>query len=94
MDREYLKDIVREVLSNFQESDLIVKKTKKSWSEHKSELKDNINKLIDYIEKDVYYKEGGVEEITDVIDDTIEILKNWKRKVKSGVSKGDILDEN
>jgi hypothetical protein len=32
MDREYLKDIVREVLSNFQESDLIVKKTKKSWS--------------------------------------------------------------
>jgi len=69
--KEDIQNMVKEVLSNFQESDLITKKTQKSWSKHKQELKGNVSKLINYIEKDKYYKEGCVDEISEVIDDTI-----------------------
>jgi len=73
---------------------LIVKRTKKSWSEHKSELKSNIEKLFTFIEKDKYYEENGVEEISDLIDDTVDILNTWKQRIKTNAPKGDVLDEN
>jgi len=92
--KEDIQSIVREVLSNVKESDLIVKRTKKTWSEHKSELKSNIEKLFDFIEEDKYYEEDGVEEITDLIDDTVNILNTWKKRVKTNAPKGDVLDEN
>jgi hypothetical protein len=92
--KEDIQSIVREVLSNVKESDLIVKRTKKTWSEHKSELKSNIEKLFDFIEEDKYYEENGVEEITDLIDDTVNILNTWKKRIKTNAPKGDVLDEN
>jgi hypothetical protein len=92
--KEDIQSIVREVLSNVKESDLIVKRTKKTWSEHKSELKSNIEKLFDFIEEDKYYEENGVEEIADLIDDTVNILNTWKKRVKTNAPKGDVLDEN
>ena len=45
--KEDLQSIVREVLSNVEESDLIVKRTKKTWPEHKFEIKGNVEKLFD-----------------------------------------------
>jgi hypothetical protein len=92
--KEDLQGIVREVLSNVKESDLIVKRTKKPWSEHKSELKGNIEKLFKYIEEDKYYEDNGVEEISELIDDTVEILDTWKKRIRSNAPKGDVLDEN
>jgi hypothetical protein len=92
--KEDIQSIVREVLSNVKESDLIVKRTKKTWSEHKSELKSNIEKLFDFIEEDKYYEENGVEEIADLIDDTVNILNTWKKRIKTNAPKGDVLDEN
>lgn len=92
--KEDLQSIVREVLSNVEESDLIVKRTKKTWPEHKSELKGNIEKLFDYIEEDKYYEKDGVNEISDLIDDTIEVLNTWKKRIRSNAPKGDVLDEN
>ncbi len=92
--KEDLKSIVREVLSNFNESDLIVKRTQKPWSEHKSELKSNIDKLFSSIEEDKYYEKNGVEDICNLIDDTVDILKTWKKRVKTNAPSGDVIDEN
>jgi len=92
--KEDIQKIVREVLSNFNESDLIVKRTQKPWSEHKSELKGNIDKLFSFIEKDKYYEKDGVDEIADLIDDTVEILNTWKKRLKANAPSGDVLDEN
>ena len=92
--KEDIQGIVREVLSNVKESDLIVKRTQKPWSEHKSELKSNVEKLFTFIEEDKYYEENGVEEISDLIDDTVEILKTWKKRIRTNAPKGDVLDEN
>ncbi len=94
MTREDIKKVVREVLSNFNESDLIVKRTQKPWSEHKSELKSNIDKLFVDIEEDKYYEKGGIEDICSLIDDTIDILKTWKKRVRTNAPSGDVIDEN
>ena len=91
--KEKLIKIIKETLKNVNESDLIVKKGKKTWSEHKSELNKNIKSIIKDIEDDVYDKEEGIKVIVDNIDDTIEILKDWKKKIKSGAKKGSVLDE-
>ena len=55
---------------------------------------DDIEKLFDFIEEDKYYEENGVEEITDLIDDTVNILNTWKKRIKTNAPKGDVLDEN
>ena len=84
-----IRNIVREVLSTIDESDLIAKKGTKDWSEHKSDFKKKIGELIGKIEDDKY------EDAHNIIDDTIEILKTWKGRIKSGLkSKDSVLDEN
>lgn len=86
---EQIREIVREALSNMEESDLITKKGSKSWSEHKEEFKGNVDSLLKHIEDDKY------EDAEGVIDDTIDILKDWKKRIKSGLSsKENVLDEN
>ena len=40
------------------------------------------------------YMKIGVEEISDLIDDTVEILKTWKKRIRTNAPKGDVLDEN
>jgi hypothetical protein len=86
---EKIRSIVREVLSKIDESDLIAKKGSKSWSEHKKDFKEKVGELIDKIEDDKY------EDAHNLIDDTIEILKTWKKRIKSGLdSKDNVLDEN
>jgi hypothetical protein len=86
---EEIREIVREALSNMEESDLITKKGSKSWSDHKEEFKNNVDSLLDNIQNDEY------EDAEDVIGKTIDILKDWKKRISSGLkSKDSVLDEN
>lgn len=82
--KEEIRNAVREAL-NVKESDLISKKSNKSWSEHKSEFKEIIDDLLNHIEDDEY------KDANDLIGDAIDILKAWKKKIKEG--KGKIIDE-
>lgn len=86
---EEIREIVRETLSNMSESDLITKNSDKSWSEHKKDFRDNINSLLNNIEDDKY------EDAEDTIGKTITMLKNWKKRISSGIKAQDsVLDEN
>lgn len=86
---EEIREIVREALSNMEESDLITKKGSKSWSDHKEEFKNNVDSLLGNIQNDEY------EDAEDVIGKTIDILKGWKKRISSGLkSKDSVLDEN
>lgn len=86
---EQIREIVREALSNMEESDLITKNSKKSWSDHKKDFRDNINSLLDNIEDDNY------EDAEDTIGKTITMLKGWKKRISSGLKTQDsVLDEN
>ena len=40
------------------------------------------------------FDKDGVDEIVDLIDDTVEILKTWKKRLKVNAPSGDVLDEN
>jgi LPS O-antigen subunit length determinant protein (WzzB/FepE family) len=88
-----LREIIRNTIQDVNESDLITKRSNKTWSEHKSELNNNIKDVINFIEDDVYDEKDGVEKIVNKIDDSIEVLKSWKSKVKKGGEKKDVIDE-
>ena len=87
MELNDIKKIVRESFQEIKESDLIAKKGNKTWAEHKKEFKDNIEELLIHIEDDKY------EDAENVIGKTINILKDWKKRIKEGGSKGDVIDE-
>lgn len=80
--KEQLRKTVREALakmSRMGESDLVTRKGDKSWSKQKEEFKEKVDTLLNHIEDDEY------EDADGLIDDTINILKVWKTKIKEGI---------
>jgi len=83
---EEIRKMVRETISGIDESDLITKYTTKSWSDYKGEFEEHSKNLLQKIEDDDY------EDAIKDIDSTIDILSNWKSKIKKG-SKDSVIDE-
>jgi hypothetical protein len=88
--KEEIQKMIKEALSEMNESDIVTKKGSKSWAEHKGDFKNNIEELLGHIEDDNYH------DAENVIGKTIDTLKKWQKRIKDGLKdkKGDVLDEN
>jgi hypothetical protein len=75
----FLEEMVKEVLSKMEESDLITKDSNKNWSEYKNELKEDINELLNQLEDDKY------KDAENSIDKVIDKLKNWKERINKNL---------
>jgi hypothetical protein len=75
-----LKELVKEIISelNLSESDIIAKE-KSEWKEMKSDFKNKVKDLIKNIEDDKYSDANGD------IDQTIKILKTWKKRLSKNL---------
>ena len=76
--KEFIKKSIKEV-NNIKESDLI--STPNEWEKMKTRFSTNVINLIQNIEDDEY------EDASNVIGETIGMLKFWKGKIKLGLEK-------
>jgi hypothetical protein len=75
----FLEEMVKEVLTKMEESDLITKNSNKDWSEYKSDLKKDINALLTQLEDDKY------KDAENSIDKVIDKLKDWKERINKNL---------
>ena len=75
----FLEEMVTEVLTKMEESDLITKYSNKNWSEYKTELKEDINELLNQLEDDKY------KDAEKSIDKVIDRLKDWKERINKNL---------
>lgn len=75
----FLEEMVKEVLTKMEESDLITKNSNKDWSEYKSDLKKDINELLTQLEDDKY------KDAENSIDKVIDKLKDWKERINKNL---------
>jgi hypothetical protein len=75
----FLEEMVKEVLTKMEESDLITKNSNKDWSEYKSDLKKDINALLNQLEDDKY------KDAENSIDKVIDKLKDWKERINKNL---------
>jgi len=84
MDKQRLSKLIKQEIANvFNETDLI-SPNPVSWEIMKQKTIDNIQNLLYYLEKDEY------ENAIPVIDDTVLMFQQWKKKIsrgKNGVGK-------
>ena len=78
VNRNTLRELVKEVMSEMDESDLLVKKDGKSWEEMSDELRFDVDKLINAISKDKY------SEALDEISSIAATMKIWKHRIIMG----------
>ena len=84
VNKDTIKELVREVMSDMDESDLIVRRGDgKKWEELSAELKIEVDELIDNISNDNYSK--ALENISGIG----ATMKIWKHRiVMGGVKRG------
>jgi len=75
----FLEEMVKEILTKMDESDLITKNSNKDWSEYKSDLKKDINELLTQLEDDKY------KDAENSIDKVIDKLKDWKDRINKNL---------
>ena len=79
VDENKLREMVKQVMSDRDESDLITRKDDgRTWEEMSNELKLEVDKMIDNISKDKY---------TTALDNISEIsatMKMWKHRIVTG----------
>ena len=74
-----LRELVAKIVSEIEESDLVVKKDAgQTWEQLSSELRSDVERLIDHITKDEYQK------ALDAISEVSATMKIWKHRIVMG----------
>jgi flagellar motor switch protein FliG len=77
--REEIQEMIREAFQEVNESDLITKDTKETWEEIKKEFKRKNETLLNHIDDDNY------DNADNLIDEVIEMLKGWKKRINKNI---------
>lgn len=79
MDNKTLKELVAKIVSEIEESDLVVRKDAgQTWEQLSSELRNNVDRLIEHITNDEYSK------ALDDISVVLATMKVWKHRIVMG----------